>query len=216
MKGYLIIIIFSLATFCQAGAQTFSEWFSQKKTQKKYLLQQIAALQVYIGYARQGYDIARKGLTTISDIKNGDFNLHRDFFGSLKTVSLAVRRYGKIADIMAMQISIIKTYQKDIQAVKKAGLGPPRELDYLLSVYGRLLDNCQQLTQELIMICSDGKVEMKDDERLQRIDRLYLQMQDNYRFCKQFGAQAKTLMLQRQMDVKDGLKVKELYGIQTQ
>lgn len=28
-------------------AQSFSEWFKQKKTQKKYLLEQIAALQMY-------------------------------------------------------------------------------------------------------------------------------------------------------------------------
>ena len=68
--------------FLAAGtveAQTFSEWFRQKKTQKKYLLQQIAALQVYIGYAQKGYRIAKEGLTTIGGFTKGEFDLHSDF-----------------------------------------------------------------------------------------------------------------------------------------
>ena len=48
MKKLLIMFLLGmLATTTQA--QTFAEWFKQKKTQKKYLVQQIAALQVYIG-----------------------------------------------------------------------------------------------------------------------------------------------------------------------
>jgi hypothetical protein len=34
-------------------AQTWSEWFSQKKTQKKYLLEQVAALKIYAGYLKK-------------------------------------------------------------------------------------------------------------------------------------------------------------------
>lgn len=56
--------------------QTFHEWFRQKKTQKKYLIQQIAALKVYLGYVQKGYSIAQKGLTTVSNIKKGNFDLH--------------------------------------------------------------------------------------------------------------------------------------------
>src|SRR5260221_4860823 len=103
----MIFIILSLFVCIQAGhAQTYDEWFRQKKTQKKYLLQQIAALQVYIDYAKKGYDIASKGLNTIRDIKNGDFNLHRDFFGSLKQVNPKIKKYAKVADIIAYQVSI--------------------------------------------------------------------------------------------------------------
>ncbi len=61
-------------------AQTFDEWFKQQETQKKYLIQQIAALQVYTGYVQKGYSVAKKGLATIGSIKEGDFNLHSNFF----------------------------------------------------------------------------------------------------------------------------------------
>ena len=49
-------------------AQTWAEWFRQKATQKKYLLQQIAALHVYSGYLSKGYSIAKDGLNTIKSI----------------------------------------------------------------------------------------------------------------------------------------------------
>ena len=65
------------------SAQTSSEWFRQKATQKKYLLQQIAALQVYSGYLSKGYSIAKNGLNTIKNIKNGDLLQHSNYFTSL-------------------------------------------------------------------------------------------------------------------------------------
>ena len=68
-----------------AHTQTWDEWFRQKETQKKYLLEQIAALNVYLGYVKEGYSIARDGLRIINDIKQGDFKLHDDKFQSLQT-----------------------------------------------------------------------------------------------------------------------------------
>src|SRR3546814_4811730 len=61
-----------------AQATKWKEWFRQKKTQKEYLVMQIAALQAYIQVAKRGYEIAKTGLTTIGNIKDGDFNLHRE------------------------------------------------------------------------------------------------------------------------------------------
>ncbi len=49
MKKLLIVSIIILFTET-LSAQTSAEWLSQKKTQKKYLVQQIAALDVYAGY----------------------------------------------------------------------------------------------------------------------------------------------------------------------
>ena len=61
MKKQFLIILFAVVS-TSVKAQTFAEWFQQGATQKKYLLQQIAALQVYIGYVQKGYSIAKKGL----------------------------------------------------------------------------------------------------------------------------------------------------------
>ena len=66
-----------------AHSQTLAEWTQQKKTQIEYLLDQIAANKVLIDYVEKGYEISKIGLTTIQNIKLGDFNLHRDLFRSL-------------------------------------------------------------------------------------------------------------------------------------
>jgi len=78
----IIAIAMLLSITKSMSAQTFAEWFRQKSTQKKYLIQQIAALQVYIGYVSKGYSIAKKGLNTIQDIKHGDFDLHKNYFNN--------------------------------------------------------------------------------------------------------------------------------------
>jgi hypothetical protein len=56
--------------------QFLGGFFSQKQTELKYYLQQIAALKLYAGFLEKGYSIAREGLTVIAEIKNGEFNLH--------------------------------------------------------------------------------------------------------------------------------------------
>ena len=43
-------------------AQTWDEWFEQKKTQIQYLEKQIVELGIFIGDLQKGYQIVQKGL----------------------------------------------------------------------------------------------------------------------------------------------------------
>ncbi len=74
-----------LSNICRG--QTADEWLRQKQTQTKYLIQQIAALEMYNGYAHKGYSIAQHGLKTIEYFKTGEWRLHSDFFNSLDIIS---------------------------------------------------------------------------------------------------------------------------------
>ena len=195
-----------LAIFArEVKAQTFAEWFQQKKTQKKYLLQQIAALEVYIGYLQKGYSIAKKGLTAIGDIKNGEFNLHSDYFNSLKNVNPRIKNYARVADIISCQVKIVQTYHQVYSQAKKSNAFNTGEIAYVFRVFGRLLDDCTASIDELITLTTSGKLEMKDDERMQRIDALYNDMQDRYTFLKSFSNEAMELaaaMIKAKNDVQ--------------
>ena len=90
------------------------EWFQQKETQKKYLLQQIAALEIYYDYAKKGYDIASKELGIIRQIKDGDFNLHRDFFNALQRVNPAIANWSRVGEIINLQVKILNTSSRII------------------------------------------------------------------------------------------------------
>lgn len=193
-----LIILLLLGVFAaESQAQTFSEWFRQKKTQKKYLIQQIAALQIYLGYVNKGYSIVQKGLAVISDLKNGEFNLHSDYFNSLRNVNPTIKNYAKITDIILLQQTIIRTYKRDFAKVKDSGAFKQDELNYMNGAFNRLLKDCSDTIDELIALTTAGKLEMKDDERLRSIDELYGEMQDRYLFVKSFGNEAMLLALAR-------------------
>lgn len=197
MKRILLLATVSLFAFHSTNAQTADEWLNQKATQKKYLLQQIAALQVYLGYAKKGYTIVTGGINIIYNIKNGDFNLHRDFFGRFKNVNPAIRRYAKVADIIAYRVKIIKQTKLSLQQIRETKQFTEAELDYCKQVFDNLLDECMKTVEELILVTTSGNLEMKDDERLKRIDGLYADVQDKYSFVCSFSEDMGLLAVQR-------------------
>lgn len=214
MKRFLIIFLFLFGMSSVKGqAQNWSEWMSQKKTQKKYLLQQIAALQAQIGTVKKGYAIAKKGLNAISDLKNGELNLHADYFNSLKMVSPQVKRYSRIAEIISIQTRIIKNYQSLIKKVKNEGAYKLSEIDYMERIFSRMLDDCENILYELLVVTTDGKLELKDDERLSRIDQLYNAMQDNAAFARSFTEEVIGIGQNRD-NIKRGIQSsRKRYGI---
>jgi hypothetical protein len=212
MKKLFILILFATLS-TGTKAQTFAEWFRQRATQKKYLLQQIAALQVYIGYVQKGYSIAKQGLNTISDIKNGEFNLHKDYFNSLKTVNPKIKNYSKVADIIVLQVNIIKVYKEAAKQVKQSGSFNAGEISYINGVFERLLDDCTKTIDALITVTTNGELEMKDDERLKRIDALYTDMQDKYTFVQGFSNEAKLLATSRIREQNDIQTIRAINSI---
>src|SRR6266542_3497611 len=134
MKKCLLLIVLTIIVHYSFG-QTWEEWTQQKETQIKYLIQQIGAQKVYLDYIRKGYGIAQKGLNTIRDIKKGDFNLHSDYFNSLKQVNPKIKNTAKVADIIDLQIRIIKESKKTMQRVKAANQFTDEEITYLDKVF---------------------------------------------------------------------------------
>ncbi len=206
----IIAIVFLLSMAKPISAQTYSEWFQQKATQKKYLLQQIAALQVYTNYLSKGYAIAKNGLNTIQSIKHGDFNLHSNYFTSLVIVNPKIKQYVKVADIIMLQLSIARQSVRTIKACRNSHQLTNAEIDYLQKVFNTLLDDCAECLDKLSNIITNGQLTKKDDERLTAIDRIYDDMLDKQIFIRSFSNMAKGLCVQRDNDHKDIIISKKL------
>ncbi len=213
MKKILLLLVASMVSLL-CFSQTWDEWFRQKKTQKKYLLEQIAALRVYLGYAKQGYSIAKKGLGTINDIKHGDFHLHDGYFNSLKAVNPEIKNYAKVADIIALQLKIVKQSRQCMIAVRELGQFTPAEMDQCALVFSNLLTDCVKNIDELMLLITSGKIEMKDDERLKRINALYSDMQDKYGFCSSYTEEMTLLTVQRMREQYEVNLSRKLNGLQ--
>lgn len=205
-----LVCLLTIITFQFAQAQTFGEFFNQKKTQKKYLLQQIAALQVYIGYAKKGYDIAQSGLQTVKDISNGEFSLHSAFINSLKTVSPLIRNNAKVAGIIEIQIRIAKAFNS---VKRNSMLSLPNQL-YILEVQDNLITECGKDLEDLLLVITSGKIEMSDKERIRRIDLIYESISDKYAFTMDFTGQVLSLIRQAENQQESIYQLRRNYGIE--
>lgn len=190
-----------------ASAQTWSEWFSQKKTQQKYLLEQLAALKLYAGYLKKGYEISKSGLSFIKDASKGEFNLHEGFFSSLKTVNPEILGSGAAAQILEKQLSIrnvIKGIDMRIECF-------PLQVDYLTRVRNNLQQSCLDDLEELLLVLSSGKLEMGDEERLARIDKINSAMEEKEAFAQRFLRSLISMERNKSSEIKDLLGMEEWY-----
>jgi hypothetical protein len=195
-------ILFVMPILCTVHlleAQTFSEWFRQKKTQIKYLIEQITAYEVLLDYTTKGYNIAQTGLTFIGDMKKGEFDLHTTYFNSLKVVSPSVSKYSRINDIISYENAIMSNFKTILQAKNMN----PAEMNYLNLVYNNMNNECNKSLDELIDIVTDDTYTMKDDQRIKRIDAIYFDMKDKYAFSQSFTSETLLLAGQRQSIIDD-------------
>ncbi len=182
---------------CAADAQTFNEWFKQKKTQKQYLIQQIAALKIYLKFLKKGYDISKKGLQIVGDIKDGNFNDHSTYFQSLMLVNPSVKMTAKISLIISYQAKIINDFRKLNEECRANKNLSNEEVQYVSLVYKNLLERCEGSISELNSIITDNASQMKDEERIGRIEAIYDDMKDKYAFTMSFCNSTRMLLMER-------------------
>jgi hypothetical protein len=206
----LVLVILVCAFPFYGSAQTFGEFFNQKKTQKRYLLQQIAAFQVYIGYAKKGYDLVGSGLHAIKDLSNGEFSLHHTFISSLSRVSPVIRGNAKLAEIIAYQLEILQSFRK-LDTFEVDGLVSAANSAYVSTVRAKVLSDCAGDLQELILVVAPGLVEMDDQQRLLRLDKLYLSMQDKAAFAQGFCTEVSVLAGSRKLEERNMDFLKRAY-----
>jgi hypothetical protein len=175
--------------------------FSQNRA--TVMLEQISKYEVYLTYLKKGYDIASKGLTLIGDIKKGDFNLHKDYFNSLNQVNPQIKRDVKVAAMIAMQVEMLSAYKSYYQKFRASGVFTNQEINYLYSVFTTLLNDVAEDIAELTNVITDGQLQMKDDERINRINNLYMGMTGKYDFLYSFSDQVQIQSLQRQKELQE-------------
>lgn len=209
----LFITLLLVAVVHMSYGQTWKEWFKQRKTQIEYYVKQIAAFKVYADYLQKGYNIAKDGTGLISDIKHGDFKLHNNYFSSLKSVSSSVRNYSKVSAIISDQTAILKSFRKLLNYCDGSEQMSSSEKEYINSVYSNLKRESGKDLDELLLVITSANLEMKEDERIQKIDRIYLSMKDKLSFTRSFSHQVYVLIQQRLSDKMDVERSKRIFGL---
>ncbi len=211
LRTGILLLLLTTGLAMAAHAQSIGGIFNQNEEQKEDLLQQIAALQVYDGYLQKGYSIAKDGTGAISTIKNNDLSLHTGHIDSLKIVSNSVRNYSKVKGISQLQQQIITSHNKVYPQLAQSNQLNVAQLTSFNNIYQAILQQSKADLEELQLIITNGKLQMTDNERIARIDKLYKDVQDLYGKDQQLNNLALALAAQRSRGSKDNQILKSLY-----
>ncbi len=207
--GLLVSCLLFLGSAEHSSAQSFAEWFNQKKTQIKYLTNQIAALQACRTSLEQGYAMMKSEWGAIGNFKNGEFGLHQDYYNSLSVVNPQVKSSVNLSTIQAEQQSIVSQFD----AIKNLNGLQANEQAYISNVRRNIIDQCSKDLDDLQAVLSAGQLQMTDDERIQRINRITAAIKDKYVFTCSFANQVRLLALQRNRDDQHTQTLRRYYEI---
>lgn len=189
--------------------------FGQSQEAKQLLLdvEKLAQLKQLLAQMKTGYQVLSKGYNSIKNISQGNFNLHKDFLDGMLEVSPAVKKYKKVADIISIQVKIVKEGKAALIEFKGNKQFTTAEIEYMANVYGNLLNESLQNIEDLAMIITAGKLRMSDDERLKAIDHLYEEVVDQYSFLNEFSNSTAILSLQREKEKMDIDLMRKIHGV---
>ena len=209
-----IAIIFAFILTCNlADAQILGGFFSQQQTKIKTMLEQIVAYETTLHELKNGYSVAQHGLSSLHDLKNGTFTLHQNYFNSLAAVAPAVKNNPKIKGTTDLLDQVEETFDNALIWQKDKKMLSADEIAYMQKVYSHLLDECNKDIDELSLVTTDGKMQMKDEERISKLDKLYAGMEQKYSFARSFCDKGYAIAYQRNADKAGNLTLKKLYDL---
>jgi hypothetical protein len=194
----------------------FGSRVSAQSTEVQQLLLNVEKLSQFKNILRDmktGYQIISTGYNAVLDISKGNFSLHETFLDGLMAVSPEVRKYHKIAGIVAAQETILSEYKSAFSRFKSSDRFNVKEVDYLASVYGQLNKQSLKNLESLLMVITAGQLRMSDDERLSAIDKIYSDMQEKLLFLRHFNAQGMGITRQRGLEQRDISGMQELFNV---
>ena len=212
MMKYLLLFSIATTIIETALAQTWDEWFKQNKTQKEYLVKQISALKLYASYVAKGIRVANDGLKAIKTFKSGDLDLHTTFFKASSIVNQNTRKYGESHAIFNTHAKILVLQRKarDKKVVEQL---TSQEFAYIQKVFKDLVEASANNVDQMRLLLLDNNLQLKEDERIKKIDKISLDMEDKYLFARHFTSQLKLLAQSRVKEIRANEWIKVTYNL---
>jgi len=209
IKQIIVTVVFSfcLVTTKVATAQV------QEMQQLILDIEKLTQLKGILSDMKTGYQIYQQGYGSISQLSKGNFDLHSVYLNGLLSINPTVKNYGRVAEIITQQVSLISEYKSAYKQFQQSGSFSVSELNYMGNVYAQLVNQSLQNLDDLTNVLTAGKLRMSDDERMSAIDRIYASSSDKLQFLRHFNRQGVLLNIQRSKDVGDTRTMKLLYGI---
>jgi DNA repair ATPase RecN len=176
-------------------------------------VEKLAQLKQILQDMYKGYEVLHNGYTTIKDISEGNFSLHKVFLDGLFEVSPTVQKYKRVADIINYQLQIVKEYKAAYNRFKQDNNFTVQEIEYMGKVYNNLFKESLKKLDELITVITAGQLRMSDDERIAAIDRIFSEVEDQVNFLRYFNSKAAVLSAQRGKEFQEVEISKKLFDV---
>jgi hypothetical protein len=176
-------------------------------------IEKLEQLKSILTDLEKGYQMLEAGYTTIKNISEGNFNLHKAFLDGLLAVSPSVQKYYKISEIAKYQARTLSEYKAAMNRFRRDSHFHPDELVYIGNVYDNLLNKSVRNLENLLNVLAAGKLRMNDAERLEAIDGIYADTKNQFFFLRQFNNSTQMLAINRSVATGDAETLKNLYGI---
>lgn len=209
MKNLMLIFILSLLLFtpCKIHGQ------SQEIQQLILNIEKLSQFKKILSEMKKGYAILNSGYKTVKDLSEGNFSLHKTFLDGLMQVSPMVKNYKRVGGIVNYQLKLIKESKTAINRFKNSDSFTIQEIKYFEKIYSNLSKQSLRNLDELTTIVTANKLRMSDDERLEAIDKIYLDMQKKFLFLQAFNASSSVLILQRAKEKNDVTALRDHYQV---
>jgi hypothetical protein len=152
-------------------------------------------------------------LTEISDWVEKQRAQYANYFDELWRIKAALAYYQRIKDIIEKQLQLVNEYKGAWALFKQDKNFTADELDYILEVYSGIMDESVKNLDQLSLVINAFVTQMSDAKRMEIINEVDHNLDENLNDIREFNNQNKMMSLQRASEKGDIETVKKLYGL---
>ena len=152
-------------------------------------------------------------LTEISDWVEKQRAQYANYFDELWRIKAALAYYQRIKDIIEKQLQLVNEYKGAWALFKQDKNFTVEELDYMQEVYNGMMDESIKNLDQLSLVINAFVTQMSDAKRMEIINEVDHNLDENLSDLREFNNQNKTMSLQRASEKGDIETVKKLYGL---
>lgn len=152
-------------------------------------------------------------LTEISDWVEKQRAQYANYFDELWRIKTALAYYQRIKDIIEKQLQLVNEYKEAWALFKQDKNFTSDEMDYMQEVYNGMMDESIKNLDQLSLVINAFVTQMSDAKRMEIINEVDHNLDENLNDLREFNNQNKMISLQRASEKGDIETVKKLYGL---
>ena len=203
-----LMLVMSFDSQCQ----TANEWLKQKKTQKQYLTEQIAALQVYLKNLKQGYKVVNKGLNLVGEITGKNYSMDNIYLSSLLQVKAPVADSELSNSIVVLERGIRSRLGVLTQRIdQNTTLLTADESTYLKSLVRKAESILSEQLATKQKVQTSDKMQMADADRVEVLGSVKADLEELESFLGQADGELTRLIIQRQVEAHEISQINRIH-----